>query len=240
MGNAESRRIVDEIAPAVHAGSGLNTILRDEKVVPPLISQPAVILLIGVQIVRLCNAQIQLLDPETQQSVRDLVNYYPDLRKRKSCTTKIQQLQERDVVISSDLIQLLQQWEDPEEFFKPIQSRVGASVTHQIYWALRHVSQRGDEPVRARIYAVALYDLRVSTGEDETTVPPILDDDPIQLTFSFRNTVIPLIRRSEEEDVEKWIAMYLKYGHRMKALALNNGGLGALALLPSSLLSLRQ
>ncbi|KAL8907058.1 MAG: hypothetical protein Q9207_001638 [Kuettlingeria erythrocarpa] len=230
MGNAESRRIADEIAPAVHAGSGLSTILRDEKVVPLIASFPT-----GSKLVDWCADH-----PETQQSVRDLVNYYPDLRKRKSCTTKIQELQERDVVISNDLTQLLQQWEDLEEFFKPIQSRVGASIIHQIYWALRHVSQRGDEPVRARIYAVALYDLRVSIGEDKTTVPSILDDDPIQLTSSIRNTVLPLIRRSNEEEVEKWIAIYLKYGHRMKAVALNNGGLGALALLPISLLSLRQ
>jgi hypothetical protein len=49
----------------------------------------------------------------------------------------------------------------------------------------------------------------------------------------------PLVDDSLEA-ISKWTKMFLKFGERMKAIAEGNGGLGALIVIPSSLLTLRQ
>lgn len=98
------------------------------------------------------------------------------------------------------------------------------------------MSQRNvDDHIRARIYAVALYDMRLLVDEDES----------LQLNGDVREKVIQVISKSStvndsSEDIVKWTELYLKFGERMKAIAAQNGGLGALIVLPSSLLTLRQ
>lgn len=110
---------------------------------------------------------------------------------------------------------------------------------HQIYWTLRR--EDAFEPVRTRIYAVTLYDMRLLLdGEDATSIPTLDDKAQTLLTPRFRNSAAPLILRPESEDVGKWLLLFLKFGLRMKAVALRNGGLGALVVLPSPLLSIRQ
>lgn len=42
------------------------------------------------------------------------------------------------------------------------------------------------------------------------------------------------------EDISKWTRVFLKFGEGMKSIATDNGGLEALIVIPSSLLSMRQ
>lgn len=42
------------------------------------------------------------------------------------------------------------------------------------------------------------------------------------------------------KDVAKWTKLFLKFGERMKKIAASNGGLGALIMMPSKLLTLDQ
>jgi len=92
-----------------------------------------------------------------------------------------------------------------------------------------------DDPVRTRICAVALYDLRLQIDEN----------DYMQLKRGVKNKIIQIISNSSIvndslEDVEKWTTLYLKFGERMKAIAMGNGGLGALIMIPPSLYSVHQ
>jgi len=99
----------------------------------------------------------------------------------------------------------------------------------QVYIELRRIVDRSvDNPIRARIYAVALYDLRLQLDkknslnlrpEVKATIVQVLVDSPL--------VDDPL------EDISK-------FGERMKDIAAGNGGLGALLVIPSSILSMRQ
>ena len=42
------------------------------------------------------------------------------------------------------------------------------------------------------------------------------------------------------KDILKWIKEFLRFGERMKVIAMSNEGLEALIVIPSSLLSMRQ
>jgi hypothetical protein len=50
---------------------------------------------------------------------------------------------------------------------------------------------------------------------------------------------LPLVDDSPK-DISKWTGMFLKFGQRIRAIAEDNGGLEALIVILSSLLSLRQ
>jgi hypothetical protein len=67
----------------------------------------------------------------------------------------------------------------------------------------------------------------------------------MQLKRGVKNKIIQIISNSSIvndslEDVEKWTTLYLKFGERMKAIAMGNGGLGALIMIPPSLYSVHQ
>ncbi len=111
-----------------------------------------------------------------------------------------------------------------------------ADTVSQVYLELRRiVDRRVDDLIRARIYAVALYDLRLLLDRDESLqLRPEVQEKIEQVIFDS-----PLVD-DLLEDVSKWTKMFLKFGERMKAIAMGNGGLGALIVIPSSLLSVRQ
>lgn len=92
-----------------------------------------------------------------------------------------------------------------------------------------------DDPIRARIYAVALYDLRLSLVRNESrSLRPAVMAEIIQILSDS-----PLVD-DRLKDILNWITVFLKTGERMKAITAGNGGFGALIVLPSSLLSMRQ
>ncbi|MCJ1258726.1 hypothetical protein MMC24_006559 [Lignoscripta atroalba] len=92
-----------------------------------------------------------------------------------------------------------------------------------------------NDPIRARIYAVTLFDLRLWIDENTS----------LQLRLKVKEKIVQVISDSPTvndslEDVVKWIELYLKFGERMKAIAEGNEGLGALIVIPPSLLTIRQ
>jgi hypothetical protein len=125
----------------------------------------------------------------------------------------------------------------PRNFFDHNTSVVVEKETvSKVYVELRRiVNGRTDDPIRARIYAVALYDLRLLLDKNESLqLRPEVKEKIQQVIFDS-----PLVDDSLE-DVSKWTKMFLKFGERMKVIAAKNGGLGALMVIPLSLMSLRQ
>lgn len=106
----------------------------------------------------------------------------------------------------------------------------------RVYVELRRiVDQSVADPVRGRIYAVALFDLRLLLDEnDSLQLRPEVREKIEQVIFDS-----PLVADSLD-DVSKWTKMFLRFGERMKTIAAGNGGLGALIVIPSWLLSVRQ
>ena len=97
------------------------------------------------------------------------------------------------------------------------------------------MDRRVDDPIRARIYAVALFNLRLEVDKR----------DSFNLRSDVRERIEQVILDSpliDEplKDISKWTRLFLKFGERMKDIADANGGLGALMVIPSSLLSVRQ
>lgn len=92
-----------------------------------------------------------------------------------------------------------------------------------------------DDPIRLRVYAVALCDLRrlVDRKSDKVLRPGIKELIAQIIVDS------PVVKDSLKE-VMKWVELYVKFGQRMKTIAACNGGLGALIVIPPRLLSLRQ
>lgn len=94
---------------------------------------------------------------------------------------------------------------------------------------------RMDDPIRERIYAVALFDLRYLVDEKVS----------LQLKPEVKQKIVQVISESPVvndslENVVKWTELYLKFGERMKEITTRNGGLGVLIVMPPSLLTLRQ
>lgn len=99
----------------------------------------------------------------------------------------------------------------------------------------RIMDQSVADPVRGRIYAVALFDLRLLLDEnDSLQLRPKVREKIEQVIFDS-----PFVADSLD-DVSKWTKMFLRFGERMKMIAAGNGGLGALIVIPSWLLSVRQ
>lgn len=95
----------------------------------------------------------------------------------------------------------------------------------------RHI----DDPVRARLFAVALYDLRLQLSEDMARRPRSEVKTTIeQVIFQSRVMDEPM------EEVVKYTKSFLKFGERMRTIVERNGGIGASMVIPSSLLSFRQ
>ena len=106
----------------------------------------------------------------------------------------------------------------------------------QVYVELRRIVDRSVvDPIRARVYAVALYDLRLLLDKNESLkLRPEVKAKIEQVLFDSPLVDDPL------EDISKWTRVFLKFGERMRTIAGSNGGLGALIVIPSSLLTMRQ
>ncbi len=107
----------------------------------------------------------------------------------------------------------------------------------EVYVELRRiVNRRLDDSIRARLYAVALYDLRLRLdGNKSLNLRPEVKAKIVQVLLDSPLVVDPV------EEISRWTRIFLKFGERMKAIAADNGGFGALFVIPSpSLLSIRQ
>lgn len=176
------------------------------------------------------------LPPSAQKSLEELTRQQPQEKRGKSYLSKVQQVQATDIGIPESLRPIFASWKQSTTFFNPFARLKGGSTVSQVYEELRHIHQRKvDDPIRTRIYAVALYDLRVLVDEDTS----------LQLRTEVKDKIVQVICDSptvsdSPKDVARWTELYLKFGERMKAIAAENGGLGALIVIPSQLLTLHQ
>ncbi len=248
MGATASREFNDAIATCVNRGDSFETLLEDPDVVNSSIFLISTSLTV-FQFARRCKAFYQALPPKAQKRLEDLTPHQPQTKRGKDRTPqkpqakrgddyllKLQQVQETDICIPKRLGPIYTSWIQPTVFFNPSERLKGASTASQLYEQLRQIDQRKvDDPIRTRIYAVALHDLRLQIDEN----------DYLQLKRGIKDKLVQVISESSIvndslEDVEKWTTLYLKFGERMKKIAAENGGLGALIMIPSSLFSLHQ
>ena len=178
----------------------------------------------------------QALPRKAQKSFGDLARRPPRKKRGETYLSKVQKVQAEDICIPKRLKSIYASWKRPNTFFNQFARLKGASTVSQVYEELRHINRRqDDDPIRTRIYAVALYDLRVLVDEDTS----------LQLRPKVKEKIVQVISDSplvsdSPKDVAKWTKLYLKFGERMKEIAAMNGGLGALVVMPSSLLTVHQ
>lgn len=231
MGVTASRELSDAIAAGVNQGRGLENLLEDPKVNSD--SLLYVILLTGIQFIRQYRDSCQALPIKSRRKL--LTKHKPRDKRGKTYLFRIQRVQKEDFCISESLEPFFQSWKQPTKFFNQFSRLQGISTVSQVYKELRHIDMRVDDPIRARIYAVALFDLRVLVDEKVS----------LRLRPEVKQKVVQIISESPAvndslEDVVKWTELYLKFGERMKEITSRNGGLGALILMPPSLLTMRQ
>lgn len=234
MGATASREFNDAVMNCVDRGDNFESLLEDPDVVNST-SSLMLALLTVIQFARRCKAFYQALTPIAQKRL-DLTLHQPQVKRGNNFLSRLQQVQEADICIPKRLEPIYTSWNQPTVFFNPSERLKGASTASQLYEHLRLIDQRKvDDPIRRRIYAVALHDLRVQMD----------GNDYLNLKRKFRNRIVRVIFESSIvndslEDVEKWTTLYLKFGERMKWIAGENGGLGALIIIPLSLFSLHQ
>jgi len=186
--------------------------------------------------VRRWKPSCQALPPEAQNRLKALTRRTRQTKREKAYVSKLEQVQESEICIPKSLKPTYTSWIQPTTFFNPSERLKGASPAAQLYEELRQIAQRKvDDPIRTRIYAVALYDLRLQIDENNC----------LQLKRGIKEKIVQVISDSSVvhdslEDVEKWTKLYLKFGERMKEIAVGNGGLGALIMMPLLPLSLYQ
>lgn len=126
-------------------------------------------------------------------------------------------------------------WRNPKAFLTLTQTGLdGPWSVSRVYSELRNIRQRKTyDPIRERIFAVALYNLR-------ETVMEFYGSMINQKGWKERIAEIilesPLVRETKDRVLGQ-VKVYLRFGKRMKRVADCNGGLGALMVMPSDLLS---
>jgi hypothetical protein len=240
MGNKESRELGTEIVNCAEKGVGLESLLEDPKVTNCNVSSRNKVA--DYQILSQWKLAYKRSPPALRRSIQEFTSTpssFPNqsLKPKEDCLAKLRRVQESDIGISKELRPQFELWKHPGRFFDHNTLVVAVEDTvSQVYLQLRHIVSRSvDDPIRARIYAVALYDLRLEVDKRESLqLRPEVREKIEQVIFDS-----PLVKDSPE-DVSKWTKIFLKFGERMKAIAEGNGGLGALIVIPSSLLTLRQ
>ncbi|KAL9124450.1 MAG: hypothetical protein Q9217_006213 [Psora testacea] len=211
MGVATSRELATDITNCADRGVGIESVLEDPK----------------------WKIAYKRLTARQRQSIRKITSTPP----KENTLSRLRQLQKSDVGIPEKLRPQYELWENPKNFFNHSFSVVKAEdAVPRVYIELRRIVDRNIvDPIRARIYAVALYNLRLLLDKKESLkLKAKVKTEIEQVIFDS-----PLIDDPLDE-ISKWIRVFLKFGERMKAIAEGNGGLGALFVLPSSLLSMRQ
>ncbi|KAI9715646.1 MAG: hypothetical protein M1812_005798 [Candelaria pacifica] len=185
----------------------------------------------------------QALPADAQKTIEDITRQHNGDKRGNGYLLRVQQVEKSDLGVSKSLEPLYKSWTDPDGFFdQSARLRAGCAVS-QVYEQLRHIGQRNvDDPIRSRLLSVALCGLRCLVDEE---FPPHRLNDVSLLRPDVKEYIAriipdsPIVNDSYEE-VVKWVELYIKFGQRMKIIAERNGGLGALVVIPSWLLSLRQ
>lgn len=156
--------------------------------------------------------------------------------QKKNSTPKIYRLSASDIGISEELRPHFEAWSNPETFLDPaVIGRSPGVTASTIYKELQRLAGHGDmNTVRARFYAVALYDMRLHWIQDEPCLI-LKPKDKIKITNVLAGTG-PV--HNKPPDAWKWVSGYLRAGSKLKAIAEGNGGLGALFVIPGSVLNL--
>ncbi|KAL9609463.1 MAG: hypothetical protein Q9167_005769 [Letrouitia subvulpina] len=231
MGATASREFNDAVATCINGGDSFENLLEDP------------------DFARRCQAFYEALPSDAQKRLEELTpqqhlarrgkdrtQQQPQATREEGYLSKLHKVKEADICIPKGLEPIYTSWIQPTVFFNPSERLKGASTASQLYEQLRQIGQRKvDDPIRTRIYAVALYDLRLQIDHN----------DHLQLKRGIKNKIIQVISESSIvndslQDVEKWTTLYLKFGERMRWIAAKNGGLGALIMIPPSLFSFHQ
>lgn len=190
-------------------------------------------MLTGIQFVKQYKPLCQGLPVKARRKL--LTQHKSRAKRGKNYLLKVQQVRKEEICISEGLKPFYESWKEPTAFFNQFSRLQGVSTVSQVYEELRHMDTRMDDPIRERIYAVALFDLRYLVDEKVS----------LQLKPEVKQKIVQVISESPVvndslENVVKWTELYLKFGERMKEITTRNGGLGVLIVMPPSLLTLRQ
>lgn len=128
--------------------------------------------------------------------------------------SKVRRVQKSNIGISKKLRPHVQSWRDPRRFLdskSPVTTAAAQDTVFQVYVKLRRiVDRRIDDSIRARIYAVALFDLRLLLDRRGSVhIRPEVREKIEQVIFDS-----PLVADSLN-DVSKWTKMFLRFGDRI-------------------------
>lgn len=174
---------------------------------------------------------------EVRQAISRIVNP----KGQNTHLARIRSLEESHILITDELRANFERWKEPRTFFIPESScgsleaissndnPVGTNLEEsaiRIHHALEQIITGGGDVTsfRARILAVALYDMRALWLQDTSRLT-LSANDKAKLERCFGETIS-----------WKRVYWYLKVGSRLREIADGNGGLGALLVIPGSLL----
>lgn len=150
--------------------------------------------------------------------------------QRKGPLSKLLNLAASDITLPAGID--IASW--AELFTNPSSRPSSECMIAQIYQELRQIEKRRfQDQIRQRIYAVTLFDSHQSASKCSKTIAGT--------SFTNKNidSTCQVLRNSgavhvtcNEEELHSWIRRYLRFGQKMKVIATNNGGLGALLILP--------
>ena len=162
MGVAASREFATEIANNADRGVGLESVLENPKVTNCNVF--LVTRSLTIRSLTQWKLAYKRLSLKLRRSIQKITSI-----PQEDCLSRIRQVQKSDIGIPEKLRPYFESWKHPRRFFDHTFSifKVEDTVS-QVYVELRHIVDRSvDDPIRARIYVVALYDLRLLLDRNE-------------------------------------------------------------------------
>jgi len=183
-------------------------------------------------------ALYETLPVTAQRTVQGVVHQRAAKRLRGSNIhlPKLLKIKESDLGVPKNL--KYQSWAEPEAFFNSFEKPYTRCMITQVCEGLRQIEKRAvEDPIRQRIYAVALFALHSQVKKLSKTQP----------ASYFTPVIIDSISKSlvksgvvSDEEAHSWVDLHLRFGQRMNAIAARNGGLGALMVIPALRMALKQ
>jgi hypothetical protein len=183
-------------------------------------------------------ALYETLPVTTQRIVQGVVQQRTAKRLRGSNIhlPKLLKIKESDIGVPRNLE--YKSWAEPETFLNSSGKPYTGCVIAQVCEELRQIEKRAvEDPIRQRIYAVALFALhsqvkKFSKTQSGSYFTPITID-------SISKSLIKSGIVSDEE-AYSWVELHLRFGQRMNSIAARNGGLEALMVIPALRMTLKQ
>lgn len=149
--------------------------------------------------------------PKRRRISRDSPSVIPPSREgsKRSFCPGYNKVKATDFCISNNSFErFYQSWANPAAFFDQSARLTKGDIVSRVYEELLHICQRDvDDPIRTRIYAIALCDLRCLVDERffsdlrpgvEELIAQIISDSP-------------MVKDSLEE-VMRWVELFVKFG----------------------------